>query len=207
MNIKLPKRCKNAALHGGKRLENCTEQTDKTTDCTTKPPTLPSWKVSQIILTVVNLLSEEGYFMEGFDYMEMIRKKGIVLKEYSAFKSENLLELQKVSIGLWNEGLCLIFPDPQTGATCRMIAYNDNKSAAEVMQIIFHELAHIMLRHTQQSNLGEMEATLFSGVAMLLMVLEQQFHIGRIIAEKGDKAMLKGIQEGLMQKFNAQEVL
>ena len=100
MNIKLPKRCKNAALHGGKRLENCTEQTDKTTDCTTKPQTLPSWKVSQIILTVVNLLSEEGYFREGFDYMEMIRKKGIVLKEYSAFKSENLLELQKVSIGL-----------------------------------------------------------------------------------------------------------
>lgn len=114
-------------------MENCTEQTDKTTDCTTKPPTLPSWKVNQIILTVVNLLSEEGYFREGFDYMEMIRKKGIVLKEYSAFKSENLLELQKVSIGLWNEGLCLIFPDPQTGATCRMIAYNDNKSAAEVM--------------------------------------------------------------------------
>ena len=112
-----------------------------------------------------------------------------------------------MSIGLWNEGLCLIFPDPQTGATCRMIAYNDNKSAAEVMQIIFHELAHIMLRHTQQSNLGEMEATLFSGVAMLLMVLEQQFHIGRMIAEKGDKTMLKGIQEGLMQKFNAQEVL
>lgn len=136
-------------------MENCTEQTDKTTDCTTKPSTLSTWKVSQIILTVVNLLSEEGYFREGFDYMEMIRKKGIVLKEYSAFKSENLLELQKVSIGLWNTGLCLIFPDPQTGATCRMIAYNDNKSVAEVMQIIFHELAHIMLRHTQQSNLGE----------------------------------------------------
>ena len=133
------------------------------------PPTLPSWKVSQIILTVVNLLSEEGYFREGFDYMEMIRKKGIVLKEYSAFKSENLLELQKVSIGLWNEGLCLIFPDPQTGATCRMITYNDNKSAAEVMQIIFHSLAHIILRHTQQSNIGEMKANLFSGVAMLLM--------------------------------------
>ena len=145
MNTKLPKRCKNAALHGGKRLENCTEQTEKTTDCTTKPQTLPSWKVSQIILI--------------------------------------------------------------SGATCRMIAYNDNKSAAEVMQIIFHELAHIILRHTQQSNLGEMEATLFSGVAMLLMVLEQQFHIGRMIAEKGDKTMLKGIQEGLMQKFNAQEVL
>lgn len=181
-------------------MENCTEQTDKTTDCTTKPPTLLSWKVSKIILTVVNLLSEEGYFREGFDYMEMIRKKGIVLKEYSAFKSENLLELQKVSIGLWNEGLCLIFPDPQTGATCRMIAYNDNKSAAEVMQIIFHELAHIMLGHTQQSNL-------IFRVAMLLMVLEQQFHIGRMIAEKGDKTMLKGIQEGLMQKFNAQEVL
>ena len=142
-------------------MENCTEQTKKTTDCTTKPQTLPSWKVSQIILTVVNLLSEEGYFREGFDYMEMIRKKGIVLKEYSAFKSENLLELQKVSIGLWNEGLCLIFPDPQTGATCRMIAYNDNKSAAEVMQIIFHELAHIILRHTQQSNLGERKRPYF----------------------------------------------
>ena len=137
----------------------------------------------------------------------MIRRKGIVLKAYSTFKSENLLELQKVSVGLWDEGLCLIFPDPQTGTSCRMIAYNDKKNAAEIMQIIFHELAHIMLRHTQQSNLGEMEATLFSGVAMLLMILEQQFHIGRTIAEKSDKELLKGIQEGLMQKFNAKEVL
>lgn len=116
-------------------MENCTEQTDKTTDCTTKPPTLPSWKVSQIILIL--------------------------------------------------------------GATCRMIAYNDNKSAAEVMQIIFHELAHIMLRHTQQSNLGEMEATLFSGVAMLLMVLEQQFHIGRMLQKRATRQCSKAFRKAL----------
>ena len=85
MNIKLPKRCKNAALHGGKRLENCTEQTEKTTDCTTKPQTLPSWKVSQIILTVVNLLSEEGYFREGFDYYGDDSQKGHCVKGILGF--------------------------------------------------------------------------------------------------------------------------
>ena len=171
------------------------------------PYVLPPWRVNDIILLAIETLSDVDYYRDDFDYKKMIREQGIKIKKFSAFSPDNLEKFRKISLSRWEEGICALFPHPVTGEQCRMIAYNDNKSAAEVMQIIFHELAHIILRHTQQSNLGEMEATLFSGVAMLLMVLEQQFHIGRMIAEKGDKAMLKGIQEGLMRKFNAQEVL
>lgn len=105
---------------------------------------LPSWRVNQIILIAVRFLTDEGYYEDGFDYQKAIQNKGILLKAYSAFKSENLLELQKISLSLWKEGLCLVATDSETQQVCRMIAYNDSKTAAEIMQIIFHEYGHIL---------------------------------------------------------------
>ena len=186
-------------LHGGKLLNDCTITEEN-------PYVLPSWKVNQIIMSVVTFLSEEGYYKDGFDYKKMISRKGIVLKAYSAFAPENLSELHKLSLSLWNEGLCLVFPNKENGETCRMIAYNDSKNAAEIMQIIFHEFAHIKLRHTEQCPNGEAEAILFSGVATLLMVMEQQFHIGRLIAEQGKK-FIDGIKAGLMEELKKKEVV
>lgn len=72
---------------------------------------LPSWRVNQIILIAVRFLTDEGYYKDGFDYRKAIQNKGILLKAYSAFKSENLLEMQKISLSLWKEGLCLIATD------------------------------------------------------------------------------------------------
>lgn len=92
---------------------------------------LPSWRVNQIILIAVRFLTDEGYYENGFDYQKAIQNKGILLKAYSAFKSENLLELQKISLCLWKEGLCLVATDSETQQVCRMIAYNDSKTAAE----------------------------------------------------------------------------
>ena len=75
---------------------------------------LPSWRVNQIILIAVRFLTDEGYYEDGFDYQKAIQNKGILLKAYSAFKSENLLELQKISLSLWKEGLCLVATDNET---------------------------------------------------------------------------------------------
>ena len=136
-----------------------------------------------------------------FDYKKMISDKGIVIKKYSSFKKENLMTLYDTSLSLWKEGLCLVFPDAVSGKICRMIAYNDKKSAAEIMQIIFHEYAHMLFRHTQQSAHGEAEANCFAIIATFILLLEKQFHIGRIIAQGGGQ-MLK---QGLLNQIKSME--
>ncbi|MBR4629692.1 MAG: hypothetical protein IKO57_04525 [Treponema sp.] len=160
---------------------------------------LPRWKAKQIILDAASFLTKEGYYKDGFDYQKMLRSKGIVLKGYSSFAPENLKELKEVSRSLWNEGLCLVFPDKESGKTCRMIVYNDKKCATEIMQIIFHEFAHIKLKHTQQCPNGEAEAMLFSGVATMLISMEQRFHIGRRIRLRNSA---RNFQHGI---FNRRE--
>ncbi len=162
---------------------------------------LPSWRLNEIIMAVVNLFSEEEYYKEDFDYKKMISDKGIVIKKYSSFKKENLMTLYDTSLSLWKEGLCLVFPDAVSGKICRMIAYNDKKSAAEIMQIIFHEYAHMLFRHTQQSAHGEAEANCFAIIATFILLLEKQFHIGRIIAQGGGQ-MLK---QGLLNQIKSME--
>ena len=169
------------------------------TDTPEKPYTLPSWRVNQIIVIAISFLDEIGYWKDGFDYQKVICDKGIVIKAYSAFKSENLAELHKLSLSLWDEGLCLVATDKETQSVCRMIAYNDAKTAAEIMQIIFHEYAHIKFGHTEQSQHGEAEAILFSAMATFLMIAEQRFHIGRLIAsEVGNERFFEGMKAGLM---------
>lgn len=168
---------------------------------------LPVWRVNQIVLAAVRFLSETGYWKEGFDYKQAVRSKGIIIKGYSNFKEANLAELQKVSLGLWKDGLCLVCRDKESGKICRMIAYNDNKSDAEVMQIIFHEYGHIEFRHTEQSIHGETEAYLFSAVVMLLLVAEKEFHVGRLIATRmGETAFYQGMRRRLMTGPNKKEV-
>ena len=85
-------------------MTDCTEIKDETY-------VLPVWKINQIIVNTISFLSQEGYYKEGFDYKNIISKKGIVIKAYSDFNQKNLNELRKVSLSLWNDGLCLIFPD------------------------------------------------------------------------------------------------
>lgn len=177
-------------------MKDCIETTEE------KPYVLPSWRVSEIILIAVRFLSDEGYYEDGFDYQKVITSKGIVIKAYSAFKAQNLLELQKVSLSLWNEGLCLVATDEETNNVCRMIAYNDKKNAAEIMQIIFHEYGHILFGHTEQCPNAEAESILFSAIATFLMIAEQQFHLGRMIANEGGKErFLEGVRQGFYGKL------
>ena len=123
---------------------------------------LPPWRINEILLEVFSVLSAEEYYKEGFDYKRMIEGMGIKVKKFSSFSPENLKRFKENSLSLWNEGVCLLFPDDETGKQLRMIAYNDSHNATETMQITLHEFAHIRLRHTQQSINGEVEATCFS---------------------------------------------
>ena len=179
-----------------------TEKQDNENDDENLPYILPSWRLNEIIMSVVRLFSEEEYYREDFDYKKMISDKGIVIKKYSSFKKENLQAMYDASLSLWKEGLCLVFPSDESGKLCRMIAYNDKKNAAEIMQIIFHEYAHMLFKHTQQSAHGEAEANCFAIIATFILLLENQFHIGRIIAQGGGQ-MLK---QGLLNQMQRMEV-
>ena len=166
-----------------------------------KPYVLPSWRMNEIIQLAAETLSEQEYYKDNFDYKKMILEMGIKLKKYSSFSPENLEKFTEISLSLWNEGVCLVFPDEETGEQNRMIAYNDKKSSSECMHIIFHELAHIIMKHTQQSINGEVEATCFALVMSVFVMLEQKFHFSkRLVKTAGKPLFMQGLKEAFQPK-------
>ena len=162
---------------------------------------LPPWWINSSLLEVSSVLSEEEYYKEGFDYKQMIEGMGIKVKKFSSFSPENLERFKENSLSLWDEGVCLLFPDNETREQLRMIAYNDSHNAVETMQIILHEFAHIRLRHTQQSINGEVEATCFSMAMSLMFMLEEKFHIGmRAVRLEGKDFFMDSIRKCIGKK-------
>lgn len=168
---------------------------------TDKEYKLPAWRVNEIIYQAVRLLNDMEYYKDDFDYRKMIMKYGIRLKKYSALSPESLEKLQAISISIWKEGLCAVFPNKGTNQTCSLIAYNDSKSASEIMTIIMHEFGHIFLKHTEQCINAETEAFCFATAMVLLLTLESQFHLGKnVIEKKGKKFFLKNFEKQLVKQ-------
>lgn len=166
-----------------------------------KPYVLPPWRVNDIILLAIETLSDVNYYDDDFDYKKMIREQGIKLKKFSSFTPENLEDFRKVSLSRWEEGVCVIFPNPGTGEQCRMIAYNEKHNSIECMQIVFHEFAHIKLHHTQQSINGEVEATCFALAMTMFLLLEKLFHVGKTVVNTvGKPYLVQGIKDVIKKK-------
>ena len=165
------------------------------------PGVLPPWRLNEIILLAFEILNAEEYYKDGFDFKEMITSKGIRLKKFSDFAPKNIARLRELSLSFWNEGLCIAFPDPVTGEQCRMIAYNEKLPDSERMQVILHEFGHLMMRHTQQSINGEVEATCFALAMTLLVVMEKVFHAGRNAVRQGGRPFLvQGMRDALKRR-------
>ncbi|MBO7484687.1 MAG: hypothetical protein J6T84_01330 [Spirochaetaceae bacterium] len=172
------------------------------------PYMLPNWRINEIILIAVRFLTEEGYSENNFDYKKVISSKGIVIKGYSTFSPENLKELQKVSLSLWDEGLCLVFPDRDKGGSCCMIAFNDKKNMTETMKIILHEFAHIKLHHTEQSPNAEAEAMLFSEAVLFLMISEKNHRKKlKVALSERKRRLFERIKARLIKNLICKEVV
>jgi len=191
--------------------ENCSEQnigngipgntTLKATMQDGTPYVLPPWRINEIILLAMETLSEQEYYKDDFDYQKMITDMGIKLKKFSSFSPENLEKFTNISLSLWNEGVCLVFPDTESGEQRRMIAYNDKRNASECMQIILHEFGHIKMQHTQQSISGEVEATCFALAMSIFIMLEQQFHVGKTVVNTiGKPFLVQGIKDAISKR-------
>lgn len=153
---------------------------------------LPPWRVLQILTTALDTLVEEDFLSDDFDYMEMIRRRGIKLKPYSAFSQEHLKVIRKMSLSFWKEGLCLAVTDEKQGQ-CRMIAYNDKVSDEIKLAIIMHEFGHIVLKHTQQSEHGEAETLCFATVMMTALSFKPSLSAGNESGKTGGRDFLQGI--------------
>lgn len=162
---------------------------------------LPPWRMNEIVLLAIETLNAQEYYKDGFDYKNMISGMGIKLKKFSSFAPENLEKFTEISLSRWNEGVCIVFPDQETGEQRSMIAYNDKRTSSECMQIIFHEFAHIMMKHTQQSINGEIEASCFAVAMWIFVTLEQQFHFSKTVANTiGKQFLVQGIKDAIQRK-------
>lgn len=155
-----------------------------------KPYSLPPWRRFEIVLLAVKTLGSHGWYEDGFDFKKMIEDDGVQLKAFSSLAPEQFAAFRRLSLSGWGNGLCVLCPDPESGKQRRMIVYNDGLSDAACMQILFHEYGHIKLRHTQQSENGEVEANCFALVMTLLVILERKFHLAKALIQKEGKMIL-----------------
>lgn len=56
---------------------------------------LPPWRMNEIVLEVISVLTEEEYYKEGFDYRKMIQGMGIKIKKFSSFARKTLSSSKK----------------------------------------------------------------------------------------------------------------
>lgn len=165
-----------------------------------KPYILPPWRRFEIVLLAVKTLGSHEWYEDGFDFKKMIESEGIQLKAFSSLAPEQFAAFRRLSLSGWENGLCVLYPDPESGKQRRMIVYNDRLSDAACMQILFHEYGHIKLRHTQQSENGEVEANCFALVMTLLVILERKFHLAKaLIKREGRMVLARRLQAAIRE--------
>ena len=131
--------------------------------------TLPPWRCAEIVLKVVETLEKVKLTGLYGNVLLLARELGITVRPYSSFSAEHRVQLQKINLSYWKDGLCFFAPNGALSEAC--IFYDDSASAQEIQSIIAHELGHIMLRHTQQSQNAELEAFFFSGILLGIMLV------------------------------------
>lgn len=142
---------------------------------------LPSWRALELLDMASQLLCQHKYYEKDFDYKKMIASMGVRIKPYSTFTPKNLERLRKETLGMRLGGLALREYDPHQKRWCCLVAYDDQDSSLDEMEIIIHEFSHIYLGHTQQSVHAEAEAIYFSVGILGLLHLERITPLGKYL--------------------------
>lgn len=101
---------------------------------------------------------------------EIIKRHNILVVPYSLISNDQLEALRAVSPDFTEFGL---FYQNEEGKA--FIYYNDAKSKEVQELTLFHELGHMFLKHSQQSNLAEREADFFAAFCLGYITLLRQF--------------------------------
>lgn len=124
-------------------------------------------RLEQIKEEVVNMFEDCNINCVPINGFEIATKKGIIVCPYSC-KNEKTREKCLAE----SEDGFSVFKDNQW-----YIFYNDEKNYGRINNTMLHEIGHIVLDHTQDSDLADKEANFFAKYALVPPVLVHKFKL------------------------------
>ena len=123
---------------------------------------LPDERYEEMKVIVVDMFERYQVTCVPISGFEIASKMGITVIPYSAYdeKAQDLL-MKKSEDGFFVEMI--------DGNHC--IFYNDTMGYGRINHTIMHEIAHIILKHTEESDLAEAEVSFFAKYALAPPVL------------------------------------
>ena len=125
---------------------------------------LPSNRYDEIIAIVIKTFKQYDIRNVPIDCFEITNKMGIILKPYSTLTKGELEKSLKES----KDGFCLLREETLGPFTINQwyIFYNDALPDCRIRFTLMHEIGHIVLDHTEGSDLAESEANFFAKYAL-----------------------------------------
>lgn len=125
---------------------------------------LPSRRYEEIKYIVINMFKRHDIRNIPIDCFEIAMKMGIILKPYSSLTVDGLA----AALAKSNDGFCLLRREGIGEFTYYQwyIFYNDSLSPKRIRFTLMHELGHIVIDHTEESDLAEAEANFFAKYAL-----------------------------------------
>lgn len=120
-------------------------------------------RYDEIERAVVELFKENRISKIPIDPFDICERLGINLVAYSSLNIRGQSETMKIS----KDGFCLLLEVESAPSSEQwFIFYNDNTCRERIRFTIMHEIGHIVLAHTQHSELAESEANFFAKYAL-----------------------------------------
>ena len=117
---------------------------------------LPYKRYEDIKKIASSKIKEWGIKSLPYNCFQLCKVLGIVLKKYSDQEQSVQKELTEFS----EDAFC--YTIVENGCAVRVIAYNDKMPEHRIRFSIMHEIGHIVLDHTEHSQLAEAEANFFA---------------------------------------------
>ena len=102
---------------------------------------------------------------------EIAIKMGIELVPYSSYPES----IQKIMLKKSEDGFVFVNKEKYT------IYYNSQKKIERIQNTIMHEIGHIVLGHTEDSELAEAEVKFFAKYALAPPVLMEKYNVTNIV--------------------------
>lgn len=122
---------------------------------------IPSWRCEEIKRIVVDLFVKYEVHCIPISGFELASKMGITVVPYSAYP----ISVRQLMMKESEDGFCA-----RTG-TADYIFYNDTRNYGRINYTILHEIGHIVLDHSEDSELAEKEVNFFAKFALVPPVL------------------------------------
>ena len=126
------------------------------------PITLSSARLEEIKENAVNMYEKYNISCIPISAFEIATKMGVTVVPYSAYSFEKQILMLKES----EDGFVVEKTDGSF-----FIFYNDKKSYGRINNTIMHEIGHIILQHTEDSELADKEVKFFAKYALAPPVL------------------------------------